>query len=397
MAAIVHSDSYTIFMRKIGYSVGLEHTFQRLGDLLDLYLSNKDVTMSSWGELVSGIDTWKLKSDNIADFFYSLRLVQKISGDLLVLENLDALTIACSMLESEKEKICAQEFILLWAIITNDGEIFVNLLQAEFEEKGIKEILTSMIKKKRAILKDVLPGRESLKRIYRTVNIERQVKNKGSTGTGKSVASLNRTEPLQAISTRPLSEQPNYDDVEFSQDYFRKVPPRRRDWARSLGLWDSKYGMTNKGKKFLNDLKKLGYIDEEGVFIFWPLDYELIRAGFRHDLLKSTKGLWQSLVDFGSAYADLRVSPQSENDSDEIVFLIGEMINIFQNHHVRKSLLRRELPITIAYPAIMACALARSQSVIDMPAALEAEQKGEKRRLAFRQSRNTGGAISIKR
>ena len=397
MAAIVHSDSYTIFMRKIGYSVGLEHTLHRLGDLFDLYSSNKDVTISTWRELVSGIDKWKLKSDNIADFFYSLRLVQKISGDLLVLENLDALTIACSMLESEEEQICAREFILLWAIVTNDGEIFVNLLQAEFEEKGIKEILTSMIKKKRAILKDALPGRESLKRIFRTVNIERQVKNKGSTGIGKSVASLNRTEPLEAISKRPLSDQPNNNDVEFSEDYFRKVPPRRRDWARSLGLWDNKNGMTNKGRKFLNDLKKLGYIDDEGVFIFWPFDYELIRAGFRHDLLKSTKGLWQSLVDFGSAYADLRVSPRSKNDSDDTVLLIGEMMSIFQNHHVRKSLLRRELPITIAYPAVIAFALARGQSVIDLPSALEAEQKGEKRRLAFRQSRNTGGAISIKR
>ena len=301
------------------------------------------------------------------------------------------------MLETEKEKLCAQEFILLWAIITNDGEIFVNLMQAGFEEKRIREILTSMITKKRTILKEAFPGRDSFKRIYRTVNIERQVKNKGSTGVGKSVASLNRTEPLQATSTRPLLEKSNPDNIEFSEDYFRKVPPRRRDWARSLGLWDNKYGMTKKGKQFLNELKSLGYIDEDGVFIFWPFDYELKRAGCRYDLLKNTKNLWQSLVDFGSAYAGLRVCPPSENDPDDTVLLIGEMMNIFQNHHVRKSLLRRELPITIAYPAIVAFALARGRPVIDLPSALVVEQTGEKRRLAFRQSRNTGGAISIKR
>ena len=397
MAAIAHSDSYTIFMRKIGYSVGLEHTFERLGELHNLYSSSKDVTVSSWRELVYGVDNWKLKSDNIADFFYSLRFVQNISGDLLVLENLDALTIACSMLETEKEKLRAREFILLWALISNDGEIFVNLMQAGFVEKRIKEILISMIKKKRTILKEVLPGRDSLKRINRTVNIERQVKNKGSTGVGKSVASLNRTEPLQAISTRHLSDQPNSSNVEFSEDYFRKVPPRRREWARSLGLWDNKSGITKKGKKFLNELKNLGYIDDDGVFIFWPLDYELIRAGFRHDLLKNTKCLWQSLVDFGSAYADLRVSQPSENDPDDTVLLIREMKGIFQNHNVRKSLLRRELPITIAYPAIIAVTLARGQPVINLPSALEAEQTGDKRRLAFRKSRNTGAAISINR
>lgn len=396
MAAIAHSDTYTIFMRKIGYSVGLEHTLDRLNDLHDLYSSSKDVTFSSWRELVYGIDKWKLKSDNIVDFFYSLRLVQRISGDLLILENLDALTIACSMLESEQEKQRAREFILLWAIMSNDGEIFVNLMQAGFEEKKLKEILTSMINKKRTILKEVLPGRDSHKRINRTVNIERQVKNKGSTGMGKSVTSLYRTEPLQATSTRSLSEQYNNSDVEFSEDYIRKVPPRRREWARSLGLWDNKFGMTKKGSNFLKELKNLGYIDD-GVFIFWPLDYELIRAGFKRDLLKNTKCLWQSLVDFGSAYADLRVSSPAENDPDDTVLLIGEMMRIFQNHHVRKLLLRRELPTTIAYPAIVAFALARGKPVIDLPSALEAEQIGDKRRLAFRTSRNTGGAISIMR
>ena len=190
---------------------------------------------------------------------------------------------------------------------------------------------------------------------------------------------------------------PDNSNVEFSEDYFRKVPPRRREWARSLGLWDNKSGITKKGKKFLNELKNLGYIDDDGVFIFWPLDYELIRAGFRHDLLKNTKCLWQSLVDFGSAYADLRVSQPSENDPDDTVLLIREMKGIFQNHNVRKSLLRRELPITIAYPAIIAVTLARGQPVINLPSALEAEQTGDKRRLAFRKSRNTGAAISINR
>ena len=69
MAAIAQSDSYTIFIRKIGYSVGLEHTLDRLGNLYALYSSSKDVTVSSWRELVRGNDKWRLKSDNITDFF----------------------------------------------------------------------------------------------------------------------------------------------------------------------------------------------------------------------------------------------------------------------------------------------------------------------------------------
>jgi len=35
MAATAHSDPYGVFLRKIGYSVGLERTLERFGDLQD--------------------------------------------------------------------------------------------------------------------------------------------------------------------------------------------------------------------------------------------------------------------------------------------------------------------------------------------------------------------------
>ena len=69
MAATAHSDPYAIFIRKIGYSVGLENTMERITDLHAHYAANTDVTASSWKELVYGIDHWKLKSDNIVDVF----------------------------------------------------------------------------------------------------------------------------------------------------------------------------------------------------------------------------------------------------------------------------------------------------------------------------------------
>ena len=79
MAATAHSDPYAIFMRKVGYSVGLERTLERAGDLEAMYASSRDVTASSWKELVSSQEHWGLKSDNIADVFYSLRLIQRTS------------------------------------------------------------------------------------------------------------------------------------------------------------------------------------------------------------------------------------------------------------------------------------------------------------------------------
>ena len=397
MVAIAHSDPYSIFMRKIGYSVGLEDTLKRVRDLAKMYASRKDVTAASWKELVRGADHWSLKSDHIADVFYLLRLIQRISGDVLVLENLDAIAIACAMLENEDERDHARSFLLLWAILVNDGEIFVNLLLAGFNTLKIKEILSSMIVKKRSILSDILPGKDSLKRIYRTVTIEHQEKNKGSAGGAQSVASLKRTEPLQKERPIVAPNGSRLGEIEFSDDYFRKVPPRRKDWARSLDLWNDECGLTKRGQDFTDALKRAGYIDEDGLFVFWPMDYELVRAGFRPDLLDPPKGLWDCLVVFGGAYANVPVRPRSDGDSDEAVLLIRKMMSVFRSLHVRKAMLRRELTTVTAYPVAVALAVAKKMQVIDLPEALSAEQKGEQRRVSVRQSRNSGGALSLRR
>lgn len=397
MAAIAHSDPITIFIRKIGYSAGLESTLKRMGDLEAMYTKNRDITMSSWNKLVHGAEYWDLQTDNISDFFYSLGLVQRIPGDILVLENLDVLAITNNLLIGEDQKDKARAFLFLWAILVNDGEIFMNLLLAGFEEEKIKEKLTSMFLQKRAVLRLIpaLSGKESLKWINRIINVERQEKNKGSAGRGQSVLSLKRTTPLQAEKMRGIRE-PDYEAIEFSEDYFRKVPPRRKDWARSLGLWEDKSGLTERGEKFIDGLKKAGYIDEKGIFIYWPMDYELERAGFKPNLVgESSKTLWNCLEDFGNAYSHLRVTPPSIGDEDKAVALINKMIDVFRSHHTRKAMLRREIPITVVYPAVFACACATQESILNLPAAIVAEQKGEKRRLAFRRSRNTGGALSM--
>lgn len=397
MAATAHSDSYTVFLRKIGYSVGLERTLERAGDLDEMYRQNRDVTASIWKELVSGPEHWNLKTDNITDVFYSLRLIQRTSGDVLVLENLDAMAIAGTLLDDPARQEAARSFLLLWAILVNDGEIFVNLLLSDFQEDRIKDNLSAMLLQKRATLKKVLIGRGSEKRINRVITIERQEKNKGSAGAGQSVTSLKRTEPLQPERAAGSNSVAG-DRIEFSDDYFRKVPPRRKDWARSLSLWDDEVGLTQRGKDFIDGLSEAGYIDAGGLFTYWPMDFELIRAGFRPDLLgEDTKGLWECLVDFGAAYAGLRVKPRSKDDADSAVALVAAMMDVFKSLHARKAMLRRELPITIAYPAAVACACAKEEPVLDLPAAISVEQKGEKRRLAFRQSRNTSGALSLKR
>ncbi|AQZ49999.1 hypothetical protein [Martelella mediterranea] len=403
MVATAHSDPYAIFMRKIGYSVGLEYTAERVGDLASRYLKDRDITAASWHELVTGSKdegNWgrdKSAEKHIGDFFNSLRLIHRTSGDVIALENLDAIAIASELLGEEEENQAARDFLFLWAILVNDGEIFVNLLLAGFEEQAIKDTLRAMMRNKRGEAVEYLKGKATAQLINRVITIERQEKNKGSAGGGQSVASLRRTEPLQSERAARLGMDED-DEIEFSDDYFRKVPPRRRDWAISLGLWDEKKGLTQRGHDFLDGLRQRGYIDTTDYFTFWPMDYELVRSGFRPDLFgDDTKNLWTCLVDFAEAYAGLHVKPNAKNDVDAAVEVIGEMIEVFRSLHVRKAMLRRELPITIAYPSAIAMGCARRKPVLDLPSAILAEQKGEQRRLALRPSRHTGGALSIKR
>ena len=404
MVATAHSDPYAIFLRKIGYSVGLEFTAERVEGLVSRYLQQGDLTVGGWNDLVTGKredGNWgrnKSAEKHIADFFYSLRLIQRTTGDVLILENLDAMAIATSMLTKKVGQEAARDFLLLWSILVNDGEIFVNLLLAGFQEERIKDTLRSMLLQKRASLLKLMAGKASVRRINRVITIERQEKNRGSAGVARSVSALRRTEPLQA--ERRWGRTANESErIEFSDDYFRKVPPRRRDWAFSLGLWDREQGrLSRRGREFTARLVEAGYISARDLFTFWPMDYELVRSGFRPDLFgDSTRNLWTCLVDFGDAYAGLRVKAPTEGDSDAALALIGEMMEVFRSLHVRKAMLRRELPITVAYPAAVALACATKTPVLDLPAVVAKEQKGEERRLGFRQSRNTGGTLSVKR
>ena len=372
MVAIVHSNPFAIFMRRIGYSVGLERTLERLTDLERIYRSNRDLTLPSWKNLVTSECRWGLaNSKNIADVYFSLRFIQEIKGDVLVLENLDSMAIACKYLEKEPEQETARAFIFLWAILVNDGEIFMNLLLSNFDDAQIKKKLSTAIDKKLSVLHKIFPRKETMRQISRIVTIECQETNKGSAGIGQSVNTLTRTKPLQEKELF-RSDHSVRKSVQLSDDYFRKHPPRRKYWARSLGLWDDKVGLTCKGRRLRDAMIQSGYISDDGVFSFWPMDYELIRAGFRPDLLPDTKNLWDTLIDFGKAFTDdLSVEPSACPETDHTVKLIQEMMKIFRSLHTRKSMLRREMAITIAYPAIIAISCAQGVSVADIPGILK--------------------------
>ena len=395
LVSLLPTDPYGIFFRRIGYSVGLEETAARVRDLEALYLAKRDVTIGMWDHLVHSAECWGLKSAHIADVFYSLGLVWRTGTDIVILENLDAMAISSELSDDGEAAERGRSFLLLWAILANDGEIFVNLLMAGFERERCRQRLTLLVKKKRRFLRERIPGVRAVDRFLRAVSIERQASNPGSArrrgqpvypGGGRtSIVAGSRRVPWRELYSG-----------EISDDYLRKVPGRRMAWACSLGLWEARGGITRRGESFIEGLTCSRYIGADGVFVFWPMEYELIRSRLRPDLLGETKGLWESVVDAGRAYAALDVAEPTGENGDRGVATLAEMMKVYRSLNSRKALLRQEMPVTIAFPAICALAIGRREPVLDLPHLLERERMGRERRVAVRPSRYSGQSLSLR-
>ena len=393
--SLLPTDPYGIFFRRIGYSVGLEETAARVRELEALYLSKKDITIGMWDQLVHSAACWGLRSSHIGDVFRSLGLVWRTGSDLIILENLDAMAISSALSADAEASDHGRSFLLLWAILANDGEIFVNLLMARFDRESCRQALTLLVQKKRRFLSERMRGVRAAERFLRAVSIERQTGNPGSLGRRRQALSPGgRSTPLTAGGR--WDSRSERDSVDISDDYLRKVPGRRMAWACSLGLWEDGVGITPKGESFIDGLANSGYIAADGIFVFWPMEYELVRSRFRSDLLGPAKRLWQSVVDVGRAYADLDVAEPTEGDGDRGVATLSEMMQVYRSLNSRKALLRQEMAVTIAYPAICALAIGRGEAVLDVPHLLGSERMAKERRVAVRSSRYSGQSLSLR-
>ena len=392
--SLLPTDPYGIFFRRIGYSVGLEDTAVRVRELEALYLSKRDVTIGMWEHLVRSPESWGLRSGHIADVFRSLGLVWRTGSDLVILENLDAMAVSSVLSADEAAAERGRSFLLLWAIMAKDGEIFVNLLMAGFDRERCRRGLTLLVEKKRRFLRECI-GVVGAGKFLRAVTIERQVANPGGARRRGPRASPSGGGPplLGARGRRVREAEP--DAVEISDDYLRKTPGRRMAWACSLGLWDDS-GITCKGQLFIESLARSGYIGSDGIFVFWPMEFELVRSRFRPDLLGPAKRLWEVLVDTGRAYAGLDVATATEDDDDRGLAALVAMMKVYRSLNSRKSLLRQEMPATIAFPALCALAIGRRQPVLDVPQFLERERMGRERRVTVRASRYSGQSLSLR-
>ena len=384
------ADQFQIYMRKVGYSVGLENTLSRLSDLCDRYIRDGTVTPQSWKSLVS--DEWNLKNDGIGDFFGSLNLIKRTKSRLDVLSGLDLCAISRKV--DPANAVLAGALLLL--LMEMDGEIFLNALAGGFENDDLVQRLSTLVHYKRHVLFGIYRAPEIQSQLARVVGIDRQATNIGGAGKTKGLSGSKRTEPLESR-TESL-RGPALPEVEISDDYLRKVVPRRRDWAASIGLWDvGSHKRTPQGERLIEALAKSGLTLHTGEVVLWPLSHEVSRLRINPTLFGTRIfDFWElvmtALIGIGAESADR----YDEVDRNFFVTSAQAHVRLYRELNRPKAMLRRELPLTIAYFTIGAAFFKAGKPVPNLPAIIEDERQRSESPLEIRTSRNSIGTLAVR-
>jgi hypothetical protein len=386
MVATIHRDPYRLLIRKIGYSVGLENTLERVRDLTYLYAQEKIVTSSNITELLR--KKWELKTDNILDFFNELDLIHFEAGAIFVLPTLDALAILCwKLIEADFE--LALRAILLCSILSSDGDIFLNCLSARFDRDAVRTQLTRMVELKRARVKAAIRTPQAIRKIDRFIAIENQTTNKGGAVAGQGINALHRREVLE-VKRGPLAVASST-PVVVSNDYLRKVPGRRRDWAVSLKLADDEGALTDPGKRLLELFARLEQ-ENAGTFTFWPYPDELRQLNLnKKDVQWTTPdreriiyGLKEVMT--GETFRTESCSYETSVEWLETTFMSYRALNPV------RSMVRVELPLRVARLVALGFSCAKNPKDYDV-LAMVMEAQNRDQTIEFRPSRQHEGSI----
>ncbi|TPN59648.1 hypothetical protein FJ981_04570 [Mesorhizobium sp. B1-1-4] len=375
-------------MRKIGYSVGLESTLPRVVDTARSYVEHRQLTTTAWKALVQA--DWKLKNDSVGDFFNALGILRRTNTSVDILNGLDVHAIILESLG--EDHLIGNQMALLCQILESDGEIFCNCLKANFDTKGIETLLKCLIEFKRDKLFQIYQNPQMRTRIAHVVSIERQ-----DTNTGNASAEVKdkakKLGPLGLKRKGPLALDP-IPDVSFSADYFRKVPPRRRDWAASIGLYGPDGLVPGRFDPMIALMATKGCLVSCGAVVLWPFSHEILRLRLNPVVFGSKSLEFWDLVEFGVVGCGGRLTSSiTPSNSSEVLEILRRHFNIFRDLNHPKAMLRRELPLTIAYITIAAEILARGGEVPPIPQILEDQKK--KGAFLYRSSRNSIGTISF--
>jgi hypothetical protein len=393
MAGIVQSETLHAFIRKIGYSVGLEYLSARVNDLVNTYVEKGDITYGAWTELVT--EKWGRSIEHSADVFRALNLLEVRQRQAYVLWGLDALAVCRVTFTDNEAYERAQRYILATLITLTDGDVFLNCLAAACEISRLRELLVEMVRFKRQRLFATYKLAETRRIIAKIINIDTQPTNRGGASAGKGLSAGRRTAILSERGG-PLSADLDL-TVSISDDYFRKVLPKRRDWAISVGLLDSTCQLTEIGQRLLQILAHSGLRTPEGAYVVWPLAYELTQLNIvPSSLTEHPMDTWT----FFGLTADSFGSPDVLESADlNEAILIDEVRTIYQHYrglNPTRAPLRSELPVPVAYLAYSGICVAQERARPNLPALIATQRKAARRLLDFRSSKRMEGAILLR-
>ena len=279
MAATVHFNTLDLLIRKIGFSVGLGKTYERVIELTGAYVEGGNLSYGTWTNLLQG---WQLENEHIGDVFRRLDLLEVRQKRVFVLPGLDTLAICYLCLNDDVVFKAAAALIVANLILRSDADIFLNCLAAAYDKERVRELLIAMVRYKRERLFCVYKMPEMQKRIAHVVNIETQPTNAGGANVG--VALSHQRPGLKRLSGG-LERTADISEVAISDDYLRKVPVTRREWARSVGLFDPASGATDRGVDLLKEYGAVGFQAPNGAFAVWPLASEFAQLRLNPDTI----------------------------------------------------------------------------------------------------------------
>lgn len=395
MVARAQSSDFAIFMRKIGYSVGLEHTLVRLGDFARVYGGSETITFGDVKRLLhaSPPEGWGLQPQNehILDFLRSIEVLSVRGADIGILELGEALGILWKTMPKHAFSE-ALRLLLTHQLVLADGDVFLNALAVQFEEEAFTAAIGRMLEHKWSILEQTFQSAQQRAAIYKAVNIEVQDSNPGSRGLAGA-----RIGPLRAIPIArpgPLSvASASRPPIRISPNYATKTLGRRRAWATSLGLAHESGAPTVAGEGLLRTLASAGYASQ-ACMSTWPLAHELdipLFTAMRLPPHIPVRSSWDIMVLVGQGLgllgAGLRACEQADMDA------LLAVIRTFHSLNQSRSIVRNELPVRVAYRCLLAQSIGEPQ-VPDYPAGIRLEQELPSPRVIARRSRVAELALS---
>lgn len=388
MVAIVQDDPYQSLIRKIGYSVGLENMLERIISLTDLYVEKRGLSTAVFRDLVENKFRRKNAAEHFADFYGTLNLVKYTAAGIYPLHNLDTLSILRRFLANDEATfLSVARFIITFAVLEADGDIFLNALAVEFEASRFKSLIEEMVKRKRQLIKNVIKSPGALKKIYSIIDIKTQPSQKSNKPKELEADTVSRfdrrTEPLNGFKrTTSLSDKLD-NQVHVPDDYLRKVPVTRRGWAEDLDLFRSGQ-RTIKGDNLLHVMdRNLGSKQDTGCYILWPYAKDLSKLQLQpRDIGMPDISPWSLLCSIAEGINRVNVSAYVENkDYTQIIDLLREFHRLYREGNTTMGSIRHQLPLYIAEPSITALCSANSENIPPLPQIIDAEMKKDVRRI----------------